>query len=86
LRLVQPADLSGSDIDAGLASGWIPAEDISRFAGERLGKQGISVCHVPQLWLWTVHGGYGVRSSVATTERGTDHCSVLELLEDADGI
>ncbi|MDR3675565.1 MAG: DEAD/DEAH box helicase family protein [Acidobacteriota bacterium] len=84
LRQVQPADLPATEIDARLGSVWIPAEDISRFAGELLGEQGISVSHAPQLGLWTVQGGYGVRSSVAnTTEWGTDRCSALELLDDA---
>jgi N12 class adenine-specific DNA methylase len=87
LRPVQPADLPATEIDARLGSAWIPAEDISRFAGERLGEQGISVSHAPQLGLWTVQGGTGVRGSVANpTEWGSDHCRVLELLEDADGI
>jgi N12 class adenine-specific DNA methylase len=84
LRQVQPADLPATEIDARLGSVWIPAEDISRFAGELLGEQGISVSHAPQLGLWTVHGGYGVRSSIANTaEWGTDRYSALELLEDA---
>ena len=84
LRQVQPADLPATEIDARLGSVWIPAEDISRFAGELLGEQGISVSHAPQLGLWTVQGGYGVRFSVAnTTEWGTDRRSALELLEDA---
>ena len=84
LRQVQPADLPATEIDARLGSAWIPAEDISRFAEELLGEQGISVSHAPQLGLWTVQGGYGVRFSVAnTTEWGTDRRSALELLEDA---
>ncbi len=84
LRQVQPADLPASEIDARLGSVWIPAEDISRFAGELLGEEGISVSHAPQLGLWTVQGGYGVRFSVAnTTEWGTDRCSALELIDDA---
>jgi N12 class adenine-specific DNA methylase len=84
LKQVQPADLPASEIDARLGSVWIPAEDISRFAGELLGEQGISVNHAPQLGLWTVQGGYSVRFSVAnTTEWGTDRRSALELLDDA---
>jgi N12 class adenine-specific DNA methylase len=84
LRQVQPADLPATEIDARLGSAWIPAEDISRFAGELLGEQGLSVSHAPQLGLWTVQGGYGVRASVSnTTEWGTDRRSALELLEDA---
>ena len=84
LKQVQPADLPASEIDARLGSVWIPAEDISRFAGELLGEQGVSVSHAPQLGLWNVHGSYGVRFSVAnTTEWGTDRRSALELLEDA---
>jgi N12 class adenine-specific DNA methylase len=84
LKQVQPADLPASEIDARLGSVWIPAEDISRFAGELLGEQDISVNHTPQLGLWTVQGGYGSRFSVANiTEWGTDRRSMLELLEDA---
>jgi N12 class adenine-specific DNA methylase len=84
LRQVQPADLPASEIDARLGSVWIPAEDVSRFAGELLGEQGVSVSHAPQLGLWTVQGSYSVRASVAnTTEWGTDRRSALELLEDA---
>ncbi len=84
LRQVQPADLPATEIDARLGSAWIPAEDISRFAVELLGEQGISVSHAPQLGLWTVQGGYGVRASVAnTTEWGTEHRSALDLLDDA---
>ena len=84
LRLVQPADLNATEIDARLGSTWIPAEDIQRFATEVLGEEGISVSHAPQLGLWVLHGGYGVRFSVAnTTEWGTDRRSALELIEDA---
>ncbi|MEI8198363.1 MAG: DEAD/DEAH box helicase family protein, partial [Phycisphaerae bacterium] len=84
LKLVQPADLSASEIDARLGSTWIPADDIRQFAHELLGEEGISVSHAPQLGLWVVQGGYGVRFSVAnTTEWGTDRRSALDLLEDA---
>ena len=84
LKLVQPADLSASEIDGRLGSTWIPAADIEHFATELLGESGVSVSHVPQLGLWVVRGGYGVRLSVAnTTEWGTDRRSALELLEDA---
>ena len=84
LKLVQPADLNATEIDARLGSAWIPAEDIQRFAEALLGESGISVSHAPQLGLWVVRGGYGVRFSVAnTTEWGTDRRSALELLEDA---
>jgi len=38
LRLVQPADLAASEIDARLGSTWIPREDIRQFAEELLGK------------------------------------------------
>ena len=49
-----------------------------------LGEEGISVSHAPQLGLWVVRGGYGVRFSVSnTTEWGTDRRSALELIEDA---
>jgi len=51
---------------------------------EVLGEEGIAVSHAPQLGLWIVRGGYGVRFSVAnTTEWGTDRRSALELIEDA---
>jgi N12 class adenine-specific DNA methylase len=84
LKLVQPADLNATEIDARLGSTWIPPEDIQRFAEELLGEDGVSVSHAPQLGLWIVRGGYGVRFSVAnTTEWGTDRRSALELLEDA---
>ena len=84
LKLVQPADLSASEIDGRLGSTWIPAADIQRFTEELLGEGDISVSHVPQLGLWVVRGGYGVRFSVAnTTEFGTDRRSALELLDDA---
>jgi len=83
LKQVQPADLSPSEIDGRLGSAWIPAEDIQRFAEELL-EEGIAVSHVPQLGLWVVRGGYGVKFSVANTaEWGTDRRSALELLEDA---
>ena len=83
LKLVQPADLSASEIDGRLRSTWIPAADIEQFAKELLGEEGISVSYVPQLGLWVVRGGYGVKFSVAnTTEWGTDRRSALELLED----
>jgi N12 class adenine-specific DNA methylase len=84
LRQVQPADLSATEIDARLGSTWIPAEDIQRFAEETLGEPGINVSHAPDLGLWVVRGGYGVRFCVAnTTEWGTEQRSALELLEDA---
>ncbi len=84
LRQVQPADLNATEIDARLGSTWIPSEDIQRFAREVLGEDGITVSHAPQLGLWVVGGGYGVRFSVAnTTEWGTDRRSALELIEDA---
>jgi N12 class adenine-specific DNA methylase/TolA-binding protein len=84
LRLVQPADLPASEIDARLGSAWIPAEDVRRFAQELLGEDGLSVSHAPQLGLWAVRGGYGVRLSVAnTTEWGTERRGAIELLEDA---
>ena len=84
LRQVQPVDLSATEIDARLGSTWIPAEDIRRFTEEVLGEEGIRVSHAPQLGLWVVQGGYGVRFSVAnTTEWGTDRRSALELIEDA---
>ncbi len=84
LRQVQPTDLSATEIDARLGSTWIPAEDIQRFAEKVLGEDDITVSHAPQLGLWVVRGGYGVRFSVAnTTEWGTDRRSALELLEDA---
>jgi N12 class adenine-specific DNA methylase len=84
LRQVLPTDLSATEIDARLGSTWIPAQDIQRFAEETLGEAGIAVSHAPQLGLWVVRGGYGVRFCVAnTTEWGTDRCSALELIEDA---
>jgi N12 class adenine-specific DNA methylase/SAM-dependent methyltransferase/TolA-binding protein len=84
LKLVQPADLAASDVDARLGSTWIAADDIKRFAEELLGEQGVAVSHAPQLGLWVVRGGYGVRFSVAnTTEWGTDRRSALDLLDDA---
>jgi N12 class adenine-specific DNA methylase len=84
LTLVQPPDLSASEIDARLGSMWIPPDDISQFVKGLLGEEGISVSHAPQLGLWVVRGGYSVRYSVAnSTEWGTDRCSALELLEDA---
>jgi len=84
LKLVQPTDLTASEIDGRLGSTWISPEDIGKFAEELLGEDGISVSHAPQLGLWVVQGGYGVRFSVAnTTEWGTDRRSALELLEDA---
>jgi len=84
LRLVQPADLAASEIDARLGSTWIPSNDIREFAHNLLGEEGITVSHAPQLGLWVVQGDYGIRFSVAnTTEWGTDRCSAIELLEDA---
>jgi len=84
LKLVQPADLAASDVDARLGSTWIPTDDIKKFAEDLLGEPGIAVSHAPQLGLWVVRGGYGVRFSVAnTTEWGTDRRSALELLDDA---
>jgi N12 class adenine-specific DNA methylase len=84
LRQVQPADLNATEIDARLGSTWIPAEDVQRFAEEVLGEEDINVSHAPELGLWVVRGGYGVRFSVAnTTEWGTDRRSALELIEDA---
>ncbi len=84
LKLVQPVDLNASEIDARLGSTWIPAEDIQKFAEELLGEEGIGVSHVPQLGLWVVRAGYGVKFSVAnTTEHGTERRSAVELLEDA---
>jgi len=84
LRLVQPADLAASEIDGRLGGTWIPPDDVGRFAEELLGEDGISVSHAPQLGLWVVQGGWGVKRSVAnTTEWGTDRRTALELLEDA---
>jgi N12 class adenine-specific DNA methylase len=84
LRQVQPADLNATEIDGRLGSTWIPAEDVQKFAQEALGEEDITVSHSPQLGLWVVRGGYGVRFSVAnTTECGTDRRSALELIEDA---
>jgi hypothetical protein len=84
LRQMQPTDLNATEIDARLGSTWIPAADIQQFAGEVLGEEGVTVSHAPQLGLWVVRGGYGVRFSVAnTTEWGTDRRSALELIEDA---
>ena len=62
LKLVQPVDLNASEIDARLGSTWIPAEDIQKFAEELLGEEGVGVSHVPQLGLWVVRAGYGVKS------------------------
>ena len=82
--VVDHTDLTAPEIDARLGSSWIPAEDLRQFAEELLGEDGISVNHAPQLGLWVLHGGYGVRFSVAnTTEWGTDRRSAMELLEDA---
>ena len=84
LQAVQPADLSATEIDARLGSTWIPPDDIQQFAAQLLGEEGITVSHAPQLGLWVVRSGYGVRFSVAnTTEWGTDRRSALELIEDA---
>jgi N12 class adenine-specific DNA methylase len=83
-RLVQPADLNATEIDARLGSTWVPAEDIQQFAIEVLAEEGISVSHAPQLGLCAARGGYGVRFSVAnTTECDTDRRSAFELIEDA---
>jgi N12 class adenine-specific DNA methylase len=83
LRQVQPADLSAAEIDARLGSTWIPAEDVRQFVEELLGEEGIGISHAPELGLWVVRGGYGVRFCVAnTTEWGTDRRSALELIED----
>ena len=84
LRLVKPADLTASEIDARLGSTWIPAEDIQYFARELLDERGITVSHAPQLGLWVVQGGWSAKTSVANTaEWGTDRRSALELLADA---
>jgi N12 class adenine-specific DNA methylase len=84
LRQVQPSDLNATEIDARLGSTWIPTDDVRQFAEEVLGEDGIHVSHAPELGLWVVRGGYGVRFSVAnTTEWGTDCRSALELIEDA---
>jgi N12 class adenine-specific DNA methylase len=84
LKAVQPADLSAVEIDGRLGSTWVPPTDIEEFAQELLGETGIKVSHAPQLGLWVVRGGYGVRFSVANTnEWGTDQRSALELIEDA---
>lgn len=84
LRQVQPVDLNATEIDARLGSTWIPAEDVQTFAEELLCEEGITISHVPQLGLWVVSAGYGVKFSVAnTTEHGTDRRSAVELLEDA---
>ena len=84
LQQVQPADLNATEIDARLGSTWIPIEDMQRFAKVVLGEEDITVSHAPQLGLWVVRGGYGIRFSVAnTTEWGTDRRSALELIEDA---
>ncbi len=84
LRLVQPADLAASEIDARLGSAWVPPDDIKHFAEELLGESGISVSHAPQLGLWIMRAGYTAKFSVAnTTEWGTDRRNAVELLEDA---
>jgi N12 class adenine-specific DNA methylase len=84
LRQVQPADLNATEIDARLGSTWIPAEDVQCFAEEVLSEEDIHASHAPELGLWVVRGGYGVRFCVAnTTEWGTDRRSALELIEDA---
>lgn len=84
LKLVQPVDLTGSEIDARLGSTWMPASDIQAFAEDLLGEKGVTISHVPQLGLWVVRGGWNSRASVAnTTEWGTDRRSALDLLEDA---
>jgi hypothetical protein len=60
-----------SEIDARLGSTWIPAEGHAAFRREVLGEEDINVSHAPELGLWVVRGGYGVRFSVAnTTEVG----------------
>ena len=84
LKLVQPPDLSASDIDARLGSTWIPPDDVREFAEALLEENGISVSHAPQLGLWVVQAGWSAKTSVANTnEWGTDRRSALELLEDA---
>jgi N12 class adenine-specific DNA methylase len=83
LRTVQPADLTATEIDARLGSGWLPPEDLARFAAELLGD-GIAVEHAAVIGTWSVRGRADVRGSVANTaEWGTERRGALDLLEDA---
>ncbi|MCX6917458.1 MAG: DEAD/DEAH box helicase family protein [Verrucomicrobia bacterium] len=84
LKVVQPADLPPTEIDARLGSAWIPADDVRAFAADLIGETSLTVSHAPQLGIWLVNGGWSAKSSVANTaEWGTDRRTALELLEDA---
>ena len=84
LRLVQPADLTPSEIDARLGSSWLPCDDVQAFVEELLGERGVTVTHADVIGTWCVKGDFNVRLAVAnTTEWGTDRRSALDLIEDA---
>jgi N12 class adenine-specific DNA methylase len=85
LKLVQPADLSATEIDVRLGASWLPPEDVKQFTHELLKiPSGVEIGHIHALGTWHVNANWEAKGATAnTTDWGTDRYAGLELIEDA---
>jgi SAM-dependent methyltransferase len=85
LKVVQPANLTATEIDVRLGSAWLPTEDVKDFANELLKiPGGVEVGHIHALGTWHINGNWEAKGATAnSTDWGTDRYTALELIEDA---
>ena len=83
---MQPPDLEPGDIEARLASSWIPASDIRDFVAQLLDvpAANINVAHAEAIATWTIDLDPGARFNVSnTTAWGTSRFRASDLIEQA---
>jgi N12 class adenine-specific DNA methylase len=82
LRLVQPEDLSPSDITTRLGAPWVPAVDIEAFIQEIMGTE-TRVRHTVEVASWSVETAPFSFTAAGTSEWGTARRNAGWLLHDA---
>jgi N12 class adenine-specific DNA methylase len=84
LEAVQPEDILPGDIDAGLGSPWIPADDIQEFAAHLFGvdRSSVRISRLEKDAVWDFTPDYTAESSVAaTSDFGTSRANGTWLLQ-----
>ena len=82
LSLVQPRDLSPSDITARLGAPWVPAEIVELFSEQIIGIA-TTIRHTVEIAAWSVDKRVFAGQAAATSEWGTARRHAGELLDDA---
>ena len=82
LRVVQPKDISPSDITARPGAPWIPTDVIEAFVRDVMGAE-VRVWHTVELATWTVEASAFTGTAAGTSEWGTSRRHAGQLLHDA---